>query len=80
MNDSLPMPLRQHPLPLQQQPERKASAWLGAPSHLLEREHQPGDIDRMLHAWIARFSGHISPVSLALAFFDWAVHLQASPA
>jgi len=81
MNEPLPPSLRQHPLPLHQQPERKASAWLGAPSHMEpEQQAASADIDRMLHAWIGRFFGYISPASLALAFFDWALHLQVSPA
>lgn len=68
------------PLPLQQLPERKASTWLGAPGHATP-EQQPvgGDIDRLLHAWVARFSAHISPTSLILAFVDWVLHLQVSP-
>jgi polyhydroxyalkanoate synthase len=68
------------PLPLQQLPERKASAWLGVPSHATLGQQPAGaDIDRLLHAWIARFSAHVSPTSLILAFVDWVLHLQASP-
>ncbi|MDB5760314.1 MAG: alpha/beta fold hydrolase [Burkholderia sp.] len=77
MNDMVPLP---PPLPLQGLPERKASAWLGVPSHAAPGQQPAGaDIDRLLHAWIARFSAHISPTSLILAFVDWALHLQASP-
>ena len=71
-------------LPPEQTPERKASTWLGAPGHRAPESAgaaAPGaDIDRLLHAWIGRFSGHISPASLTLAFVDWVLHLQASPA
>ena len=70
-------------LPLQQLPERKASAWLGTPSHAEpdRRFAGPGaDVDRLLHAWVGRFTSHISPASLALAFTDWMLHLEASPA
>nr|WP_314628195.1 alpha/beta fold hydrolase [uncultured Noviherbaspirillum sp.] len=67
------------PLPLHQLPERKASAWLGTPAHAVPGQQQGGDIDRLLHAWVARFSGHISPTSLILAFVDWVLHLQVSP-
>ncbi|MET0964014.1 MAG: alpha/beta fold hydrolase [Noviherbaspirillum sp.] len=70
-------------LPLQQLPERKASAWLGAPSHAEPDRRLAGtgsDLDRLLHAWVGRFSSNISPVSMALAFTDWALHLQVSPA
>jgi polyhydroxyalkanoate synthase len=82
MNDMAPPQLPQLPqLPeLHQLPERKASAWLGAPVHAAPGQ-QPGgaDIDRLLHAWIARFSAHVSPTSLILAFVDWVLHLQVSP-
>jgi polyhydroxyalkanoate synthase len=68
------------PLPLHQLPERKASAWLGMPAHAVPGQQRSGaDIDRLLHAWVARFSGHISPTSLILAFVDWVLHLQVSP-
>jgi polyhydroxyalkanoate synthase len=33
----------------------------------------------MPHAAIARLTGGLSPAALALAFFDWSVHLAASP-
>ncbi len=39
----------------------------------------PATIDRLLHAWSGRFTGGLSPVSLALAFTDWAMHLAESP-
>ncbi|MCX8006107.1 MAG: alpha/beta fold hydrolase, partial [Burkholderiaceae bacterium] len=41
----------------------------------------PADrLDRIAHAALARLTGGISPQSLALAWFDWAVHLSANPA
>ena len=68
------------PLPLKQLPERKASAWLGVPTHAAPGQQPAGDdIDRLLHAFIARFSAHVSPTSLILAFIDWVLHLQVSP-
>jgi polyhydroxyalkanoate synthase len=44
-------------------------------------EADPGsqDADRELHAMVARLTGGISPVALALAYFDWAGHLAAAP-
>jgi polyhydroxyalkanoate synthase len=36
-------------------------------------------LDRELHAAAARLTGDLSPVSLSLAFADWAWHLGASP-
>ncbi|HRX73647.1 MAG TPA: alpha/beta fold hydrolase [Hyphomonas sp.] len=36
-------------------------------------------IDRMADTLVSRFSGGISPVSLAMAYMDWALHLQAAP-
>jgi polyhydroxyalkanoate synthase len=35
--------------------------------------------DRLLHAQMAKLTGGISPMSLALAGFDWAGHLMLSP-
>jgi polyhydroxyalkanoate synthase subunit PhaC len=35
--------------------------------------------DRIIHAALARLSGGFSPMGLAEAWFDWAVHLGASP-
>lgn len=35
--------------------------------------------DRILHAAMARLSGGFSPMGIAEAWFDWAVHLAASP-
>src|SRR5215831_16694686 len=37
------------------------------------------DLDRASHAAIARLTGGLSPAALGLAFFDWWVHLAASP-
>lgn len=39
----------------------------------------PVTIDRLIHAGIGRMTGSISPVSLALAYLDWALHLAESP-
>jgi poly[(R)-3-hydroxyalkanoate] polymerase subunit PhaC len=35
--------------------------------------------DRSLHAAMARFTRGLSPAALAKAYFDWALHLAASP-
>jgi polyhydroxyalkanoate synthase len=40
----------------------------------------PTTFDRVIHANMARATMGISPASLALAYFDWAVHLSVSPA
>lgn len=37
-------------------------------------------LDHVLHAQIAKLTGGISPISLALAGFDWWAHLMFSPA
>ena len=39
----------------------------------------PTDIDRLLHSIMGRVTLGISPASLALAYFDWALHLLESP-
>ncbi|OPY07857.1 MAG: Poly-beta-hydroxybutyrate polymerase [Syntrophaceae bacterium PtaB.Bin038] len=38
------------------------------------------NLDRMMHAWIGRFTGGLSPASLLFAYLDWLVHLAFSPA
>jgi polyhydroxyalkanoate synthase subunit PhaC len=35
--------------------------------------------DRALHSALAKLSGGFSPMGIAAAWFDWAVHLGASP-
>ncbi|MGJ8561801.1 MAG: PHA/PHB synthase family protein [Litorimonas sp.] len=37
------------------------------------------ELDRALHSWQGQFTLGISPNSLALAWFDWTVHLATSP-
>ncbi len=37
------------------------------------------NIDRAIHAQIARTTGGLSPAALAAAYWDWAFHLAASP-
>ena len=37
------------------------------------------DADRVAHAYAARASGGLSPIAVALAFGDWAMHLAAAP-
>ena len=48
---------------------------LGAASDI----EPPTSIDRLLHANLGRVTFGISPASLALAYFDWALHLAESP-
>ena len=35
----------------------------------------PANLDRVLHAWQARVTGGVAPISLTLALLDWAVQL-----
>ncbi|HJW24138.1 MAG TPA: alpha/beta fold hydrolase [Rhodocyclaceae bacterium] len=37
------------------------------------------DMDRLLHAWVGRFTGGIAPTALGLAYFDWISHLVTQP-
>ena len=46
---------------------------------LEEVQDQPTGADRMFHAVMGRFTGSISPASLALAYADWMLHLSQSP-
>ncbi len=50
-----------------------------APSGRRQRAEEPSSVDRLVHAAMGRFTQSISPVSLALAYFDWACHLASSP-
>ena len=36
-------------------------------------------VDRLTHAWQARFTASLSPAALALAFADWGMHLANAP-
>lgn len=45
-----------------------------------EVEGQPQALDRLLHAAIGHATCSISPTSLTLAYLDWLIHLQSSPA
>ena len=36
-------------------------------------------LDRLIHAWVGRFTLGISPISLALSYYDWIAHLVSSP-
>ena len=36
-------------------------------------------VDRLMHAWQARFTASITPAGLTAAFFDWGVHLANAP-
>jgi polyhydroxyalkanoate synthase len=36
-------------------------------------------VDRLLHAWQARFTASLSPAALVLPFADWAIHLANAP-
>ncbi|HRE12798.1 MAG TPA: alpha/beta fold hydrolase [Usitatibacteraceae bacterium] len=38
-----------------------------------------GNADRLLHATMGKFTGGLSPASLASAWLDWATHLSTSP-
>jgi poly[(R)-3-hydroxyalkanoate] polymerase subunit PhaC len=37
------------------------------------------NIDRLMHAWMSRFTLGISPAAILLAYVDWLVHLENSP-
>jgi len=38
------------------------------------------NLDRLVHAWLGRFTGGLSPASMMLAYLDWLMHLAYSPA
>ena len=81
-------------LPIKDQPQVAVSSLTPASGRNLSpltseataAEHRPeespdfaDEIDRSLHAGIARLTAGLSPASLAAAYFDWAAHLAAAP-
>lgn len=54
--------------------EGSAQAPVAAPEMLTS-----DPLDRLVHAREARFTGSLSPVSLTLAYLDWALHLANAP-
>jgi len=59
---------------------REGSTWQGG-RHVPPDDGmaQPLSADLALQAWLGRFTAHISPAALALAWQDWASHLALSP-
>jgi polyhydroxyalkanoate synthase len=53
---------------------------INLPSSLSDRQREAAkSLDEAFHAQIAKASRGLSPISLALAFSDWAMHLAISP-
>src|SRR5689334_1944494 len=50
-----------------------------APEPIDVNETRAELIDRLTHAWQARFTASISPAALRLAFSDWAVQFLNAP-
>ena len=71
-------PLRHAPATLP--PPLRTPAVIHAPPAALPEAANATDADGQLHASLARASGGVSPLSMALAQADWALHLMASPA
>lgn len=59
--------------------DRDASAWQGTHHRYPETEVEHAAADLALHAWLGRFTGHVSPAALAMAWLDWCAHLLLSP-
>src|SRR2546430_780764 len=69
-------------LPIRPDPHNVAEKHPKLAGHMAGHAHRAGDdivsqssIDRLTHAIMGRFTSSVSPVSLALAYFDWAAHL-----
>jgi len=45
-------------------------------SSIRDQAHQ---LDQTVHAWLSKASMGLSPISLTLAYLDWALHLTSSP-
>ncbi|KQQ97137.1 alpha/beta hydrolase [Massilia sp. Leaf139] len=71
--------MNQPGFPTAAQRERDASAWQGTHHHYPEAAVEHAAADLALNAWIGRFTGHVSPAALALAWLDWSSHLLLSP-
>ena len=49
-------------------------------SATFERQHEKAkSLDEMVHSQLSRSSMGLSPISLAMASADWAMHMAASP-
>jgi polyhydroxyalkanoate synthase subunit PhaC len=60
--------------------ERAASSWLGRiAADIPELEARWASLDPTARAALARLTGGVSPVSIALASADWALHLALAP-
>jgi polyhydroxyalkanoate synthase len=57
----------------------KSAEHAGPVSSAVHDVEPPTNIDRLTHAILGQATSSISPASLALAYFDWAVHLSESP-
>ncbi len=65
--------------------ERMASSWLGTPQRFPDFPEAAdraaaANLDRILKAWIGKTTANISPMSIWMAYVDWLIHLQFSPA
>lgn len=58
-------------------PRKRALRWDSATPR--DEVDAPNSFDRLLHAAMGRATLGISPAGLALAYFDWALHLWISP-
>ncbi|MBK7655598.1 MAG: polyhydroxyalkanoic acid synthase [Betaproteobacteria bacterium] len=45
----------------------------------VSQSHAGKSLDALIHSKLAKMSGGMSPISLSLAYADWAMHLAASP-
>jgi polyhydroxyalkanoate synthase len=60
-------------------PAPAAAESLPAPDELTADIARAEVLDRLMHAWQARFTLSLSPAGLMVAFADWAVHLANAP-
>jgi len=59
--------------------ERDASAWQGTRHRYPETGVEHAAADLAVNAWLGRFTGHVSPAALGMAWLDWSSHLLLSP-
>ncbi len=59
---------------------RDETAWQGSARHAYPEAYvENAGADLLLQDWIGRFTGHVSPATLGLAWQDWASHMLLSP-
>ncbi|MEM1244554.1 MAG: poly-beta-hydroxybutyrate polymerase N-terminal domain-containing protein, partial [Pseudomonadota bacterium] len=63
--------------------DQEATSTVSGPNYLgmmLPSDYEGQAYDFMVHAWLGKLYGWLSPASVSLALFDWLTHLAIAPA